>query len=83
MLPQLAASLLSGQGGNGGLLGSNSGGGFLSGLTDGGGDEPTSATATSGGPFTSGAISFGSALDTKTILVIGAIVLVALFLWKK
>lgn len=68
MLFEAASAFLSSAGG-GGMFGS--------------GEAPSSAYASSGGPFTSGGVSFGKGLDTTTIIIIGAVVLAALYFWKK
>lgn len=61
------------------------GGGESAGPTGSGGVPPetSSATAVSGGTFKPGSVSFGGGLDTKTILIIGAVALAAVFLLKR
>ena len=55
---------------------------FGGGLLGGESEASSSATAVSGGPFTSGGVTLGkSGIDTKTIMII-AVALVALFLLK-
>ena len=77
-----------------GLIQAGSGllsGGSIGGDDDGGAagmelelDQELKTTTVSGGPFTSGAVSVGGGgVDTKTIMVIGAVALVALFLLKR
>jgi len=68
-MAQMAAG--SGMFGAGGLMGSEL-------------ETPSSATAISGGPFTSGGVTLGKdGIDTQTIMIIGAVALVALFLLKR
>lgn len=74
MIFETMGSLLSG-GGDGGSLFGGAGGGL----------ETSSATASSGSPFTSGAITFGTDLtpNIKTMIVVGIIALAAIYLWKR
>ena len=60
------------------------GGGESAGPAGSGGVPPesSSATAVSGGPFASGGVMMGGT-DTKTILIIGAIALAAIFFLKR
>ena len=64
-----------------------SGGGMFGagGMLGGGGEAPSSATAVSGGPFTSGGVTIGKGggIDTQTLMIIGAVALVALFMLKR
>lgn len=53
------------------------------GLMGGESEAPSAANAGSGGPFTSGGISFGKGIDTTMILIVGAIALAALFIFKR
>jgi len=47
-------------------------------------EAPAVSSATSGGPFTSGSVTVGKGgIDTQTIMIIGAVALVALFLLKR
>ena len=69
------------------LLEMASGGGMFGagGMMGGGSEAPSSATAISGGgAFTSGGVTLGKGgIDTQTIMIIGAVALVALFLLKR
>jgi len=68
-MAQMAAG--SGMFGAGGMMGGES-------------EAPSSATAISGGPFTSGGVTLGEGgIDTQTIMIIVAAALVALFLLKR
>lgn len=71
MLAQMA-QMAGGMFGAGGLMGGES-------------EAPSSATAVSGGPFTSGSVTIGKGggIDTQTIIIIAAVALVALFLLKR
>lgn len=71
MFAEAATSLFTGLSGGGGLFG-------------GGGEAPAVSSATSGGPFTSGSVTVGKGgIDTQTIMIIGAVALIALFLLKR
>ena len=71
-LPLLQEAAGSGMFGGGGMFGGES-------------EASSSATAISGGgPFTSGGVTLGKGgIDTRTIMIIGAVALVALFLLKR
>jgi len=70
-LPLFEAATGGGMFGAGGMMGGES-------------DAPSSATAISGGPFTSGGVTIGKGgMDTQTIMIIAGVALVALFLLKR
>ena len=71
------------------LISSVAGGGMFGagGLMGGESETPSASNAYSGGPFTSGAVTMGGGgvnggIGTSTILIVGAVALIALFLFK-